>query len=183
MYVTVSAPGFADISTAFEVTGNGTRDFLLTPFEPAALNLTGGWTMSLSASRSCRTKLPSIARERKYSASIQQESSQLRIALASPTLRWRDGPEGTLKTVGSLSGARVEFSIPTDSEEIDATTELDVNDEIGPGQTLGISGWVSGPATSGAVTATMSGLLIYRDLNLGTTAVCNAPDHEVLFKR
>ena len=86
--------------------------------------------------------------------------------------------------MGSLSGARVDFIIPEDTEEIDpATTELDVNDEIGPGRTLGIFGSVSGPATGRTVTATMSGFLIYRDLDLGTTAVCDALDHEVLLRR
>ena len=181
--VSAGAQGFEFMSTHLQVNEDLTRDFLLTPQEPAALNIAGNWRVSLSASRSCRAKLPSIARERKYAAFLQQESSQLRITLNSPTLSWRDGPHGTFTTVGSLTGAQVQFGVANDWDEPLPISERNLHDEVGPGQTLELVGSVSGTSTDRQITATFSGLLAYRDLNGEAPAVCEALDHEMLFKR
>src|SRR5205807_2683184 len=67
-----SGTGFSPQVHEFFVADDSTQIFTLAPLEPPA-DVSGVWTMTLSPSPSCRSGLPTIARERSYQVQFFQQ--------------------------------------------------------------------------------------------------------------
>jgi hypothetical protein len=86
--VTVSQTSYVTITKAVTVNSNTNLNFDLMPVTPPP-NLAGTYTLDISADPACATAgagaLPSVARERRYAATINQTGNQLKVPLSGAT--------------------------------------------------------------------------------------------------
>jgi len=141
----------------------------------------GDWTMTLSASPSCREKLPDIARERHYLVHFIQHGSVFDYSIDSPTL----AISGTANQHGRLIGTSINFIFGGDTDYGSwASTYL--HDHLSNTETLDFWGGVAGIVADSVINATMGGDLGYWNGPFtfsGPAVVCRAADHVVTLRR
>jgi len=179
-----SVNGFTSQTHAVALDAATTVDFALVP-DPSALNLTGSWTVQISASPGCRDRLPEAGRDRQYDAVITQRSARVTIKLLSPTISALGGPMGEFEVDGTLDGDTLSFNIAGDTDNGDYTS-VDFSDQLGPTESLGIAAVAQGTVTGPEMRAALSGVIEYwpRAAPAGRpTVVCRASDHVVILRR
>ena len=159
-------------------------DFALVS-DPLALNLSGSWTLQISASPGCRDRLPEIGRDRHYDAVITQRSARVTINLHSPTISALGGPAGEFAATGTLDGDTLSFGIVGDTNYGDFSS-VDFSDQLSPTQSLGIAAFAQGTVMGAEIRAVMSGDI--RIPGAATPAgnpavVCRATDHLAILRR
>jgi len=105
--VTVSKDAYVPVIQNVNVTGNTTVNFDMAPINPPPV-LAGTYTLRFIADPSCATDgagaLPSIARDRRYTATIDQSQNRLHVVLSGATLvPGADTMYGTLAGDGSAT--------------------------------------------------------------------------------
>jgi hypothetical protein len=182
--VVASVNGFTSQAHAIVLDAATTVDFALVP-NPFDLNLTGSWTLQISASPGCRDRLPVIARDRQYDAAITQRSARVTITLLGPTISGIGGPMGEFEALGTLDGDVLSFAISGDTGYGDYTS-VDFSDQLGPTESMGIAASAQGTLTGSEIRAAMSGDIEYwaRATPAGRPAVvCRASDHVAILRR
>ena len=175
------ADGFTSDIRDVDVTSHEMHEsFVLTRVTPPA-NLSGLWTMTLSASAACRD-VPERALPRTYRAEVAQQDLQLKVAISSPTLR------GVFTNLpGSVLGWQVRFSIHGDTTYIDPVwTSPSFVDVVSDTETFGFMGDVGGMLHGAEIRAQLSGDLLYWDARRPSFApnwLCTADDHVVTLRR
>lgn len=171
-------PGTADIMAAADSVTQVVRVTVL--LGPPSPNIAGDWTMTLSASPSCRDGLPAIARDRQYTVHFTQHGADFALNISSPTLVVaNDGENG-----GSLIGTAIAFSFIGDTNYYNYFTTTDLHDMLGDGRTLDFEGFVSGVVADSVIHATMTGDLEIGPISInGPLAICRATDHSITLRR
>jgi hypothetical protein len=146
---------------------------------PPSAPIEGDWTMTLSASPSCRDKLPAAARDRQYFVHFAQTGADFGLTISSPTLQVDNPGEDT----GSLVGMAITFVLIGDTG-YDTWSTTDLHDSLGDGTRLDFDGIVTGVVSGSVIRATMSGDMELgpEDFN-GPIATCRATDHTVTLRR
>jgi hypothetical protein len=171
------APGTA-IITARSGNATATSPVTVAPMPPVPL-IDGDWTMTLSASPSCRDALPLVARERQYTVHFTQRGTKFGLTITSPTLEVANAGENS----GGLFGTKIDFGFIGDTDYGSWST-TDLHDHLGDGTTLDFDGDVTGVVFGSTIKATMNG-----DLELGPPtqngplAICRATDHVITLQR
>jgi hypothetical protein len=181
--ITASARGFVSQTTVLDVTGVTTQDFVLAPERPPA-NVTGDWTLTVSASPSCRQKLPEAARDRSYDLVVTQQSARVVFQVTTPSAVSLCGSTlGTL--VGTLFGDLLEFVIVGDTS-YDGFSSVCFGERLGPDQSVGIGVIGTGPVLASEIRMTTQGDIEYwpnPDLRGVPSVVCRATDHSAILRR
>src|SRR5262245_23491013 len=112
--ITASAWGFASQTRTVDVTGAATQDFVLAP-ELAPADVSGNWSMALSASPTCRERLPEAARDRQYDAVITQQSARIFITITNASVFSSCSDPLPYVLPGAVIGDRLESGITGDT--------------------------------------------------------------------
>ena len=182
--IRASHDGFHSDTHRLDVTHPRGQDFRLESTEPFE-DVAGNWTMSVSASAQCRDRLPAIARDRTYDATIEQLRSSLTIRLQSSTITSLDDPAGLYSMQGSIGSDRVAFAIVGDTS-YDGFFSTNFVDHLSPNESLGMSATGTGIVTGPEIRGSMNGGIEYWPLKSPAgppSAVCFASDHAVVFRR
>ena len=178
-----SANGFEPQTHRIAATDSIADDFGLKPLV-TPIDVSGAWTVTLSASPSCRGSLPEVARDRAFEATITQQSSSLRIVLTSATSNCRCSSSNP----GRILGPAFSFTINAQTPDFAPPTFLVpcLVDSLTPTESLGIYGTVSGTVTGSQIQATLDGSLDYyrsaEPVGVPPTQ-CSAHDHVMTFRR
>jgi hypothetical protein len=174
-----SADGFRAEIRDVIVTGNGgSESFALTPVETPA-DVSGIWTMTVTASPRCRAGLPDIAQGRTYEVRLIQQGTTLQWRISSPTLRDGDASNSFGSTV---LGSRVRLELPGDTDEGEYTSP-DIYDRLSPTESFGFTGSAEGTITGSEIRATLNGSLVYWRDGAGFVWYCRTTDHSVTLRR
>ena len=177
----VTASGHAQQDQSIVVADQMSDDFTLTQIT-APIDLSGAWTLTLSASPECRATLPEVARERQYEAVITQEHSDVVVTLSGPTIEVLAGPAGG---PGRVIDQTLSFGIMGDTGYGDWVYPS-FGDRLSATESLGVTGDVHGTVAGSEIRATMDGYIEYWKIPspIGKPAVvCKATDHEVVLRR
>ena len=168
----ISRPGFHPYEAEIDIHDHLTHDLSLSP-----INLTGTYTLTLSASSPCRLELPESMRTRRYPATVAQVDGSLLVTVHSPL-----NLPGIWNDIGRFTGAFGE------------------NDDV-TFQQFGFEEWfpeepfsefhASGQATatisegglSGFLNGYMRGIVPNEDGRGNRVVTCAAPDHGAVFLR
>lgn len=156
-------------------------DFDLKPANPP-VDISGAWTVTVSASSACAGILPEIAATRVFNADITQRSSNFDVAWSGPTIFDKMlGPHH-----GTVLGNAVTIELA--SVDGDTYTQASLYDRLNPTQWIGFVGRINGTAADPEIRATLSG-----DLDLYPSASASEPagaptvqcysDHSIIFRR
>jgi hypothetical protein len=175
--VSAVAPGKAIISAAtLGVTAQVPVTVVLGP--PSAA-IDGDWMMTLSASPSCRDKLPAVARDRQYLVHFTQQGADFGVTISSPTLLV-DNPG---EDAGSLLGTAIQFWLVGDTG-YDTWSTTDLHDLLGDGTRMDFDGIVTGVVSGSVIHATMKGdMELGPESDTGPLANCRANDHTATLTR
>jgi hypothetical protein len=187
--LTAYTEGFSILVHVLVVNDTATDDFVLAPSGPSA-GVSGLWTLSISASPSCRDRLPEVARDRQYDASINQQSARIDMTLFGPTIETWSGKVGVPKGVfdeipGTIIGDMLSFTIVGDTDYGDFSS-VDFLDHLSPTQSLGITASARGTVTGSEIRTLMNGDIEYwpSSTPAGRPAVvCRANDHVAVLRR
>jgi len=177
----VVADGFEAHTLSLSVGEDLTRDIALTtPGVPSGV--AGAWNVTFSASLSCRSTLPEAARDRQYSATIAQESAELRITFFAASLQDRQSPgtSGFFESTGSVRGNDVSFVIAGDTS-YNTFSSTNFVDYVNGTDYVGISAFATGVVINYEIHLTMAG--DYQYFRATGVDVCRANDHRVVFRR
>jgi hypothetical protein len=181
--------GFVTKVHRLMVSDNATTDFELEPLVSPA-DISGAWSVTLSASPSCRAMLPQEAWQRQFDVTINQQDTHLSITRTSPTFF----EACSLPTdLGRIFGQTLSFSIVGDTAE-DNFVYPCLFDRLNPTQWLGIAGPVTGTVTASGIQATLDttrgAFDSYESASTATSpfgsppkTVCHANDHSIVFRR
>ncbi|MEO5896725.1 MAG: carboxypeptidase-like regulatory domain-containing protein [Vicinamibacterales bacterium] len=174
-----SAEGFTPQVHAVVIAGNSATDsFALTPVETPA-DVSGVWTMTVTAAPGCRAGLPSIAQGRSYQVQLIQQGTGLRVQISASTLQVANPQSFT----GSVFGSRVRLVLPGDTSYGEWSTS-NLYDQLSATEKLGFSGIVEGSVSSAEIRATMHGDLVYwNGATFDPAWYCRASDHAVTLRR
>lgn len=141
------------------------RDHLTHNVSLPPIDLTGIYTLTLSASSRCRSELPEAMRTRTYTATIGQEGASLMVTLEGPSVYsgWND------KFAGSFG------------ENNDITFQLNLAEVIEAVPTGRITVTISAGGLSGFLDGDMTAEVT--DQGGFRRVTCTAPDHGVKFSR
>jgi hypothetical protein len=187
--VTASLRGFVTQSLPVNVTADAVQDFVLIPEVPPAVDLSGNWTIEVTASPGCRDRLPTVARERRFDVIIAQQSAKMHFTAVTPSLEdicvLPGTPPGTLQNLyGVLFGDAVEFAIVGDTG-YDTFSSVCIVDHPRASESVGFSLGGNGRLTGSEIRMTMNGDVEYwpNARASGQPAVCRADDHVVVLRR
>src|SRR5262249_30641911 len=136
------------------------------------------WTMTLSASRSCRDRLPGVARDRQYTVHFVQQGADFQLVISGPTLVVDDPMDS-----GVLLGNAITFGLAGDTD-YGTWSSTYLHDRVGDGTTLDFDGVISGIVAGSEIQATMNGdMEIGPESANGPSAICRATDHTVTLRR
>jgi carboxypeptidase family protein len=179
-----SLPGFSRQVQDVTVEADGTNHFILSPVFPAAADISGIWTMTLSPSPGCRSNFPAVAQTRTYAVQFLQQGSIVQVHFSGPTLEVRNPDEDT----GTLFGLDLSFVIVGDTG-YDTWSVADLIDHISPTEKLEFEGVVHATITNSEIRATMNGDVEYWDDSRAhapdgsPTVPCRATDHVLMLTR
>ena len=138
-------------------------DFNLQPI-PGYTSLTGDWRLTLTASRSCGSAVPSDAARRTLQARIVQRGPQLTLEVSSPQRVILEGYPST--ALGGVSGETASFRFQADGPEERNPPRWTLLEMLEPGRFLGIGALGGGERSGNTITGTLSGTFaIYRNPN------------------
>jgi hypothetical protein len=165
--VIASAPGFEDASPQSVDADGSVVDFTLRP-GTAYADVSGSWTLTVTASETCRDLLPPAALQREFIADITQESAQLTIAV-----RAASSVDAPIRTIGIMYGTRLETSDSRFNDQLSATQPLD--------DVLSLKAELRGDEIRG----TASGLIEVwpETFSLHAQFRCSATDHAIVLRR
>jgi hypothetical protein len=174
--VTAGEPGTAVITaTAGEIKQPVSITVVRGPISAA---IAGDWTMTLSASPSCRDLLPGFARDRQYTVHFVQHGADVSLMISSPTLVVDDPTDN-----GVLFGNLFSFDLTGDTN-YGTWSSTYLHDRLGDGTTLDFDGQITGTVVGSEIHATMSGdMEIGPESATGPSAICRATDHVVTLRR
>jgi hypothetical protein len=180
--VRTSADGFEQQVRRVVVTADANADFSLSPLVTPA-DVSGSWTVTLSASVSCRDALPELARERTFTAAITQQSTTFRIGLSSPTSK-----NLCPLDFGRILGGALSFVILGEDAASDGSFVVPcMVDSLTPTASLGIYGTVSGTVSGSKIHGSLDGHVDYyspaQPVGGKPQTQCSAPDHAMVFRR
>ena len=174
-----SADGFHAEMRDVIVTGNGgSEPFALTPVETPA-DVSGTWTLTVTASPRCRAGLPDTAQGRTYEVRLIQQGTTLQWRISSPTLEHGDAGWDFR---GSVLGSRVRLVFPEDSDEGEYTSPS-LYDRLSPTEWFGFTGSAEGTITGQEIRLALNGSLTYRDQGARSFWYCRTTDHNVTLRR
>jgi hypothetical protein len=181
--LTASAAGFITQTESVEVRGPSQYDLELRP-EVTPAQFSGNWTLTVSASPSCRDRLPPVARDRTYNTTVNQQSARVTIRVTDASVEYMCNVEREARLDATLSGDLLDFVIAGDTDYGDFVSACFVDRSI-PGDSIGISAWGRGTVTASEVRITMSGAIQYLGNSTRSTGpiLCRADDHVATFRR
>lgn len=181
-----SADGFGPQVAPVTVTDYTTTNFVLSTLS-SPVDISGSWTIALSASPACRNTLPALARDRQYDATIAQQGERVTITLVNPSIgSFSSDLNGRFESTGFIFANRLDFHIPGDTGMGDWST-TDFYERLGPSLSLGLSVAAHVPITGSENAGTLTGDI--ESWNSPTpgpdrpAAVCRAQDHTVVLRR
>src|SRR5690606_37481465 len=126
--------------------------------EPA--DVSGTYTLRITAAPECRERLPEQARSRTFGADVTQEGPRLRVWLSGATFPVLAGDSPYNHFEGKLDGDRAVFFMGR-SSDWDYTEYLvpDVIEQVSPTLLLRLSGFVESTVTSTGFEGRFSGLV------------------------
>ena len=130
-----AAEGFASSASTVAVAGHTTQDITLTPLAAAA-ELSGRWSLTITAVSECSDDLPEPARSRQFEASLAHQGSTIALLASSPSARSAEALAGRI--FGNTITARIRYW-PGDVIEF---PEYGLLDAIDPRGLLGIWGTI-----------------------------------------
>jgi hypothetical protein len=149
-------------------------------------DVSGGWTMTIGPSPSCRAGLPEIARGRSYHLDFRQQGTGLQITLSAPTLKVNN-PH---LHAGIVLGSRIRLVVFGDTGDFSRTyvdwSAPDIVDHLGPTELFGFDGVVNARVAGSLIHATLSGDLVYHNSQTDRnepTWYCRAQDHQITLRR
>jgi hypothetical protein len=185
--VSASADGFVPSVRSVTAGDQVTSDFTLAPLA-VPTDLSGAWTLTLSASPGCSASLPAIAQTRQFDAVLVQRATQLVGALSSPTLVLLALPGGA-HTYGDLPGTVVGQTLTLGiygDTGYGTWSYPDLFDQLSPTAWFGADGTVQGTVTGSEIQGTMAGDIEYWASSPPAGMpddVCHAADHGVTLRR
>jgi hypothetical protein len=158
----VSSPGFHPYEAEIDIHDHATHDVSL-----SAIDLSGTYTLTLSASGRCRLELPEDVRIRTYTATIDQIDASLTVTLEGPAIYagWNDRFRGWF---GATNDVTFELSL---FEVI----------EVVPTGRMTVS--ISAAGLSGVLDGDMPGEITNEGGRGSRRVTCTAADHGVTFSR
>jgi Bacterial Ig-like domain (group 2) len=174
----VSAIGYDNQETDVTVTSQAVRDFMLTTTKPV-VDVSGTWTMRVSAKSGCTSSWPEILRQHEVTAKIAQNVSRLTVKFSGASV------QPSFESTGNIIGDNFGLSIYGDFYYYRAYSLL-----VRPTPTdwVGIYGTITGTASPSVVTGRFSGYFDYyttpANATFPTGAVRFCPaDFELDFRR
>lgn len=147
--------------------GNSTTGFPTAPSGGQSINpasLAGSYTLTITASRSCASRLPTVARERTFNATLTASSTGVGVNLTG-----RGGFfQGEISTLTNIPAAgQISFTFVI-SEFVNDIEVYDVN------------GGGTGTLDGGRIVGRLNGQVQFNGLTNGS---CTAADHDFVFSR
>lgn len=168
--------GYEDQTRRIDIGGHQRVDFDLRPSGPR-VDVSGSYTLEVSADRACRDSLPETARTRRYAATITQAGPWVTATL-SGGFRTHGGRLRNMFSGMSEPGDVVMLELrPTaflDYYHYSYPTldDSDVIEEIAPNTLLVIAGWAQFKRSGSALVASLNGAFMVYDAALQRTATC-----------
>lgn len=147
-------------------------------------DLSGTYTLIITASGTCSAELPEEARRRTYTAVARQYGALVNISLENASFFESPVPDEGRKRYfsGVIAGDRVTFTLHPFGEDY-----ADVIEEFAPARFFVPAGTITAPASSAAISATMNGDIgVWQPTAVsafGRIALCRAEDHHFLLTR
>lgn len=156
----VSDEGLQPQVRSLLVTDHQTVDFHLEPL-PGYDSLTGDWTLTFYAARSCGSAIPADAATRTFHVRITQRGSQLTVDFSSPTRVIL--PDYPSTGFGGGGGNSMGFYLQRSGDDEHSPPRWVLLDMLEPGRFVGISGPAEGQRVGNTITGTLSGYFeVYR---------------------
>jgi hypothetical protein len=152
-------------------------------------DLSGRYTLTITAAPDCGAALPDQARSRTYTATVSQAFSRLSVTLSDAIFF---GGPGTLQNrfTGSNDGERVTFSLWDGYFSSYYSYSPDVIEQITPELFLVPMGSVTGTPSTSGVSGRLDGVIEVREgtgtgpsSGLKTIATCRSADHRFVLER
>ena len=161
----VSAIGYDNQETDVTVTSGAVRDFMLTTTKPV-VDVSGTWTMRVSAKSGCTSSWPEIVRQHEVTATIAQRVTRLTVKFSGPSV------QAGFESYGNIIGDSFWLSIYGDYYYYHSYSVL-----VRPTPTdwVGIYGTITGTASPSVVTGSFSGYFDYYTTPANATFLTGVP--------
>ena len=186
--VTVSKDGFTPQTKTVMVSDLTTLDFALVTADAA--DISGEWTLRLSASTSCRDRLPASARDRQYKATIVQTGSQFVMTLSALNIVDVDPSNrttGSFRVKGVIIGQSLHFTIEGVDDEVNHYYSPFLFERMTATETYGAVGSVEAALTGDDIAGIMDQSIDYwatpYPVTAAPTVECMADNHVILLTR
>ena len=161
----VSASGYQPQEDVIVVSDHAARDFSLTTTNPI-VDVTGNWTLTLSATSSCTSGWPETVRRREVTAVIAQNDTRLTVTFSGPTVR------PGVRSTGRIAGNLFSLNVYGDSYYY---LEYSLLDRPTPTDWVGIYGTIEGTASPSTVTGSFTGGFDYYVTSANATFLSGFP--------
>ena len=158
-------------------------DNLVTDFDLHAtvtpIDISGNWTMTLTASAACRQSLPEAFRERKFDVVISQQATRARLRLISSTL---DESDGEWFFDGRPTDRVLRMDLPRGRPLFDWL----LLEYLGGNRFLAISGAIAATLGAADMVGTLDGDIVLYQTQAGPTlevAACRDSGHSLVLRR
>jgi hypothetical protein len=188
--VKIATLGFVDAVRQVAADETRAQDFVLVPTGVAAADLSGEWTLTVSASPSCANALPPEAQSRQYNATLTQVGVRVTVDFSSPTMAAILDPA---VEVGTLIDSTLSFWIIGNTGGIvDVGIVWDYPewvDRLSDGTIVAPYGLVNATLSGSEIRGSMNGAFEYWKNFDGSfiqgppAAICRAPDHGFILRR
>ena len=180
--VRASADGLEPQTLTVVVADNATDDVDLRPAVTPA-DLSGSWSLRLTASSGCSASLPDQTIERSFNLLISQQGTHFVAQLSSPTL------VGSLQLNGRIFDRTLALEIPVDAYYSNPPYYY-LLDRVDATWLLGIDGSAQAVVAGGSIGGTLKGEFVLYEVPSGAKlpsgspkATCRAADHGFILSR
>jgi hypothetical protein len=147
-----SAPGYTTQELQVTVEGHGVRDVDISPVsEP--VEVSGNWTLVVTASSACSDTWPAQARKREVAATVAQQGTKLSIRFPNAVFSLF----GANNNPARIAGSAFSMTLFYDDYYLDYT----LMERISPNEWVGVNGDLTGTATSTSITGEFVGNFHY----------------------
>jgi hypothetical protein len=144
-----SAPGYTTQELQVTVEGHGVRDVDISPVsEP--VEVSGNWTLVVTASSACSDTWPAQARKREVAATVTQQGTRL-------IIRFPNAANPSTNNPARIAGPTFSMNLYYDDYYLDYS----LMERISPTEWVGINGDLTGTATSNSITGELVGNFHY----------------------